>query len=448
MTKRSALIATALRVLGRQIRGRITRLSVMRILKFVALALAACALAIAVTGAAWYLSVEKTTDERQTALEPFYATPSPLPPGKPGDIIRSEPLTPAADLKNANAYRVLYRTELPDGTPRVSGAMLFVPTTPAPKAGRDIVSWAHPTVGMGEQCAPSRSTNPLLMMDWLQGMLNQGWIVTATDYAGLGTEGPEYYLVGQNEAIDSINAVRMARAFPGAKASKRYGVFGHSQGGHASLWAGSYGPKYAPELNLVGVAGAAPAGNLSQLVDELWNTALNWVIGAEVLVSYPIAYPNLSTDQVSTPAGQKHYQDVAADCLIEAMLDSNVFKALGESEAFKVNPMTVPDWAAALTAQNAKPVPPSVPVLVTESINDGVVVPDSIRSMQEEWCAAGSMLQVDWLGPLRGSAEKLSVATHMYEGAVGGSLATSWFSQRFAGRAPVSNCDTPPLVAP
>ncbi len=420
----------------------------VRVLKFGLIVLAACVLAAVVTGFAYYLSAAETTDERQTALDPFYTTPSPLPPGKPGDILRSEPLTPAANLKNANAYRVLYRTELPDGTPRVSSGMLFVPTTPAPKGGRNIVSWAHPTVGMGDQCAPSRYTDPLLMMAWLQGMLNQGWIVTATDYAGLGTEGSEYYLIGQNEAIDSINAVRMARAFPGATASTRYGVFGHSQGGHAALWAGSYGPTYAPELNLVGVVGSAPAGNLSQLVDQLWDSPLNWGIGAEVAVSYPLAYPNLSTDDVMTPAGQEHYKDVAGECLIAGSLDSRKLAALGESQAFKVNPMTVPDWAAALTAQNAKPVPASVPVLVTQSINDGVVTPQSIGAMQKEWCAAGSMLQVDWLGPLRGSADKLSVLTHMYEGAVGGSLATPWLSQRFAGAAPVSNCDTPPLVAP
>lgn len=420
----------------------------MRALKVLLIVLAALVLAVAVSGIGWFMAADRTAQQRQAELDPFYATPNPFPTGKPGDIIRTAPLTPAPSLHDANSYRVLYRTELPDGTPRVSGAMLFVPTTSAPKGGRNIVSWAHPTVGMGEQCAPSRYTNPVLLMDWLQGMLDQGWIVTATDYAGLGTEGPEYYLVGQNEAIDAINAVRMARAFPGAQASAKYGVFGHSQGGHASLWAGTVGPKYAPELDLVGVAGSAPAGDLSQLVDELWDTPLNWVIGAEVLVSYPVAYPQLNAEQVTTSAGLKHYEQVAGKCLIAAMLDSKKLRALGESQTFSANPMTNPLWAPVISGQNARPVPASVPVLVTESINDGVVVPDSIGSMQREWCAAGSVLQVDWLGPLRGSTKKLSTMTHMYEGAVGGSLATSWFYQRFAAAPPMSNCDTRPLVLP
>ncbi|MEI6622718.1 MAG: lipase family protein [Actinomycetes bacterium] len=419
----------------------------MRAIRVILIVLAAVVTTAVVTGAAFVLASQRETTRDQAVLEPFYTAPSPLPAGKPGDILRSETLTPAVSLKNANAYRVLYRTELPNGTARVSGAMLFVPTTPAPAGGRNVVSWAHPTVGMGDSCAPSRSDNPLGALDWLQGMLDQGWIVTATDYAGLGTEGVEYYLIGQNEAIDAINAVRMARNFSGAQASNKYGVFGHSQGGHTSLWAGAIGPKYAPELNLVGVAGAAPAGDLTSLVNELWDTGLAWVIGGEVLISYPAAYPALNAEQIATQAGLKNYQGVAAKCLVPGILDGKIQQALGRN-TFPANPMTNPAWAAALTEQNAKPLPASVPVLVTESINDGVVVPDTIGKMQVDWCKAGSTLQVDWLGPLRGSADTLSIETHMYEGSVGGSLATSWFYQRFAGDAPVSNCNTPPLVPP
>ncbi|MEI6621141.1 MAG: lipase family protein [Actinomycetes bacterium] len=419
----------------------------MRVIKAILILLAAVITAVVVSGVGIWFGEHRAIEVEQALLEPFYTTPVPLPPGKPGDIIRSEPLTPAVNLKNANAYRVLYRTELPNGTPRVSGAMLFVPTTPAPAGGRNIVSWAHMTVGMGDQCAPSRSENPLSLLGWLQGMLDQGWIVTATDYAGLGTEGPEYYLIGQNEAIDSINAVRMARNFPGTQASKKYGVYGHSQGGHTSLWAGAVGPKYAPELDLVGVAGSAPAGNLTALVDQLWNSELQWVIGSEILISYPAAFSQLNPAQVATQTGINDYQGIAKDCLISGSLASGPELLLRKS-AFTANPMNDPAWAAALTAQNAKPLPATVPVLVTQSINDGIVLADSIAAMQKQWCAAGSTLQVDWLGPLRDSWTDQSIMSHLFEGEIGGSLATSWFYQRFAGDAPVSNCNTPPLVTP
>ena len=391
-------------------------------------------------------SVDATANV-QGALDPFYTASSPLPPGAPGDIIRSEPLTPDPGLTNARSYRVLYRTEMPDGTPRVSGAMLFIPTAPAPVGGRKVIAWAHPTVGMGDSCAPSRSSQPTQNMDWLQGMLDRGWVVTATDYAGLGTVGIEYYLIGQNEAIDTINSVRMARQFPGADASDTYGAFGHSQGGHAALWAGAIAPSYAPELHLVGVAGAAPAAAPSSLVSQQWADTVSWVIGPDVFTSFPAAYPDLDLAQVASPEALKRYESIAGGCMLQAMIEGRILQHLGKT-AFTVNPMTVPAWAKALTAQTAKPLPASMPILITESVNDAVVIPSTIALLQETWCAAGSTLQVDWLGPLRGTAGTPSSMTHIYEGAVGGALATTWFDQRFTGTAPASNCGTPPLVEP
>ena len=180
----------------------------------VALVASAVVLTVSAGGVVAITRSVDAANTAQQALDPFYAASSPLPSGKPGDIIRSEALTPDPGLTNARSYRVLYRTEMPDGSPRVSGAMLFLPTGPTPAGGRKVIAWAHPTVGMGDSCAPSRSTQPTQNMDWLQGMLDRGWIVTASDYAGLGTEGIEYYLIGQNEAIDTINSVRMARQFP------------------------------------------------------------------------------------------------------------------------------------------------------------------------------------------------------------------------------------------
>ncbi len=419
----------------------------MRTRTVVALVAVAVVLAGAVVGLVVIRGSVDATDNAQRALDPFYAASSPLPPGMPGDIIRSEPLTPDPGLTDVRSYRVLYRTEMPDGSPRVSGAMLFVPTGPAPAGGRKVIAWAHPTVGMGDGCAPSRSSQPTQNMDWLQGMLDRGWIVTATDYAGLGTAGVEYYLIGQNEAIDTINSVRMARQFPGADASNAYGVFGHSQGGHAALWAGALAPTYAPELDLVGVAGAAPAAELASLVSQQWADTVSWVIGPEVFTSFPAAYPGLDLTQVASPDAIKWYESIADGCMLQAMVEGRVLQHLGKT-AFKINPMTVPAWAEALTAQSTQPLPASMPVLITESVNDAVVIPSTIALLQEQWCAAGSTLQVDWLGPLRGAVDTPSSMTHIYEGAIGGALATSWFDQRFAGNPPVSNCGTPPLVSP
>lgn len=387
------------------------------------------------------------SDRRQEALQPFYATPDPLPDGPLGEVLRMEEITEGVDLTNGTAWRILYRTEDPDGTPRVSGGRLFVPTAPAPPGGRPVVSWAHPTTGMGDACAPSRTPKPTALMDWLPAMLDRGWVVVATDYAGLGTDGVESYLIAESEVRDVVNAVRAARNVPEAAASGTYGVFGHSQGGHAALWAGTLAPAYAPELSLVGVAGAAPAAPLAGLVEVLWESDLAWLIGAEVAVSYPANYPDLDPADVLTPDGLGAYAELAEKCLDAGGLESEIRERF-QGDFYARNPLEDPSWGPVLREQSAPAVPAAVPVLVTQSVNDGVIASDVIARMTDEWCAAGSVIDTVWLGPLRGSMAKPAVLTHIYEGAVGGAIATTWLEGRFAGTpAPTSCGQTAPIVA-
>ncbi len=386
-------------------------------------------------------------DRRQADLQPFYDAPDPLPDAPPGTLLRHEPLRVDGDeLGGASAHRILYLTEGADGAPRIASGRLFIPDGPAPAGGRPVVSWAHPTTGMGTACAPSRTKNPIALMDWLPAMLQRGWVVVATDYAGLGTEGIESYLIARSEVPDVVNAVRATQNFPGADASTTYAVFGHSQGGHASLWAGTLAPAYAPELNLVGVAGAAPAAPLADLVGELWDTELGWLIGAEVAVSFPANYPGLDPAEVLSRAALGSYERLARRCLGLGGAESAIRQGLGQ-RFFDRNPLEDPDWAAAIGEQSAPPVRASIPVLVTQSVNDGVIAPASIARMTEAWCEAGSVINTVWLGPLRGSPDATSILTHVYEGAIGGAIATTWLEGRFAGEPAPSSCgQTAPLL--
>ena len=206
-------------------------------------------------------SADVAQDQQQ--LDPFYVVESDQIPGVPGSVVRSEPL--AVKLTNVTAYRVVYRTRSSEGTPRVSGAMILVPTAKAPADGRKIVAWAHPTLGMGDACAPSRSADTLLDMGFAQEMINNGWVITATDYAGVGTQGTGRYLVGQDEANDVAYSVAMAHGFPGAEAGKTWAVYGHSQGGHSALWTGELGGAILPDFSLVGTAAVAPAAGTREL---------------------------------------------------------------------------------------------------------------------------------------------------------------------------------------
>ena len=226
-------------------------------------------------------------------------------PGKPGSIIRIWPLEgggPGVRGGKADAFRILYRSTNPNGQPiPVSGA-IYIPSGPAPAGGRNIIAWAHPTSGVMPPCAPSLMPDVGGMMWNLDAMISQGYIVVATDYPGLGTDGIHPYLIGESEARAVLDSVRAARDLPNSGATNRFAVWGHSQGGHAALYTGEVAAHYAPDLKLVGVAAAAPATYLVELFDAdesteqdlLAMTVLSWTRLEDVPVTNlvePVAMP-------------------------------------------------------------------------------------------------------------------------------------------------------------
>ncbi len=385
-------------------------------------------LVVAVVGASRF-----ETDQAQTALQPFYTPPDPLP-GPPGTVIRTEPL--GVSVPGATAQRILYVSERPDGTPAASGGMLFIPDSPAPPEGRPVVAWAHGTLGMGEACVPSRSANPLGdMTNWLDQMMELGWVVVATDYVGLGTPGPNLYLVAQSEVRDQVNAVRAARNVPEAAAGSRYVSFGHSQGGHTSVWTGHLGEEYAPELDLLGVAAAAPALELADIMGAQWDTPVGWVIGSDVVESWPSYYPDLPIEGVVSDLGQDLSSTLSSQCIQESGLEALALEKVGQ-QYFVANPADNLAWAEAARDQTPVPLPPEMPILIAQGTADEVVLAWPNAIVQEAWCAAGSTLQMLWMGGVSHQAAATTAAPEV----------VVWIADRFAGRPAGRSCDVPPPV--
>ena len=373
------------------------------------------------------------TREQQAALQPFYDPPNPLP-GPAGTVIRMEPL--GVTVPGATAYRILYVSERSDGVPAASGGMLFIPDAPAPPEGRPVVAWAHGTLGMGDACVPSRSSNPLQDTDnWLDQMMQFGWVVVSTDYVGLGTPGPNQYLIAQSEVRDLVNAVRAARNVPAAQAGTRYVTWGHSQGGHSSIWTGHLGEEYAPELDLLGVAAAAPALNLSEIVGAQWDNVVGWVIGPDVIESWPTYYPDLPVDPILSPQAASTSARLAGECIKESAIEGLAREKLGQ-QFFAMDPLTDPAWAAAALEQTPTPLAADMPVFISQGTADKVVLPWPNAMVQKKWCDAGSSISVLWMGGI----------SHQAAATTSGPSAVAWISDRFAGRPAGRTCDVPPPV--
>ena len=402
------------------------------ILWIVLLAIVAAVIAVVVIT----VSDDVRADQRQDALAPFYTPPSPLPSGRPGDVIRTEPL--GVTVPGGRALRVLYRSQDSRGNATVSSGMVFIPTGAVPAGGRPVISWAHGTVGLAPQCAPTRIADPIGNLPWIAQMLARGWVVTATDYAGLGTPGVPGYLISGDEGHDVINAVRAARNLPAAHASSRWVAWGHSQGGHAALAAGDMAASYAPDLQLVAIAAAAPAADLEGLLQLQWNQSASWVIGADVVGTWPQIYPELDRNAILTANGQNHWQDILGKCIVGSAITAIVRQDLLGQDFFRVNPWTQPQWRARFAQNTPRPTPGDVPLLIAQSITDEVVLPRTTATVIRRWCRAGDAISTLWVNDV----------SHNTTAMVVGPSVVQWIDGRLSGAPAPDNCAMPTPVPP
>lgn len=189
-------------------------------------------------------------------LPEFYGRLPTTPDVEPGTIIALEPVS-YQRLPNP-AWRVAYSSRSVDGRAIAVTGLVILPMGTPPPGGWPIVSWAHATTGLGDRCAPSTDLERMLPA---RGFISTGHAFVATDYEGMGTVGGHPYLVGVSEGRAVLDIALAATRIPEWNTSDQVAVWGHSQGGHAALFAMHMADSVAPELEVVAVvAGAPPSG--------------------------------------------------------------------------------------------------------------------------------------------------------------------------------------------
>jgi acetyl esterase/lipase len=355
-----------------------------------------------------------------------------LLPESHGRLIKAQPLPGAPD--GASAYRILYQSVgLHDEPINVSG-MVIVPPTPAPPQGYPIVAWAHPTTGVVPRCAPSLARKRFQMIAGLRDMLGRGYVVAATDYPGLGTPQVHPYLVGVSEGRAVLDSVKAAHQIPGVGADARFAVWGHSQGGQAALFTGLLAATYAPDLQLVGVAAAAPATELATLMKADLDSSGGRNLTAMTLWSWAHVY-NAPIDRVLDPAAIPIVNALAAECiesLFDILVRTETSKPLAKAFLRVDNFADVEPWSSLLHENTPGPLPPHIPVFLAQGLADRLVPPQVTRNYMDELCRHGSA--VAFLG--------LPGEGHGFAGFKSANAAVAWIADRFAGRPAPTNCGT------
>ena len=198
------------------------------------------------------------------APDAFYDPPSDAS-RKPGALLRSEPLKDVILPAGVRGWRILYATTVDDSTPATAVAIVFAPTNP-PTGPRPVIAWEHATTGLLQKCMPSLLSTPSKGIPWRNQIVMAGWVVVASDYSFAEKGGPHPYLIGEGEARAALDSIRAAHQMSELTLDKRMVVWGYSQGAHAALWTGIVGPRYAPELEILGVAAIAPPANIKKIL--------------------------------------------------------------------------------------------------------------------------------------------------------------------------------------
>src|SRR5918992_5134987 len=286
----------------------------------------------------------------------------------------------------SRTWTLLYRsTSLRGQAIGVSG-FLMLPKGKPPKRGWPVVSWAHGTTGIADSCAPSRDPGgPYTAYAARQfgAWLKAGYAIANTDYEGLGTPGVHPYLVGRSEGRGVVDIVHASRQID-RRVARRYVIAGHSQGGHAALFAAALAPKRAPELRLRGVAANAPASHLDVLSRALPSfTSPSGLSGLAALIARGLAsvYPQIEPSQIASDGALALLPLVDKLCLVE-LNSASAFGGIAPADLVRPGADLEP-LHEVLERQNPD-LKIAVPILLAQGLADTTVPPPFTDQLERE----------------------------------------------------------------
>jgi len=347
----------------------------------------------------------------------FYDTPRPLPPGKPGELLRSEPIDQYNLPYELSAVRILYHSRTTNGEDVAVSAAVLIPDGKPPAGGWPVIAWAHEFRGAARQCTPSLMKNlgagPILAM-----YANLGYAVVATDYSGLGADSGDPVLDMQSNALDVIYSVAAARAAV-KEIGPKWIALGPFEGGMAALAVAESEVRDPNYLGSVATSGVADAQEAYQRFAQGSSTRMLLVLASTVKALYPEFQVTDMLKDTALPA----YQHVAETCG-------------GETEPAFTNGMLKPGWednrfVKEFFRRNTPGQKPAHgPLLVISGEADPAIPAEMSGKTVARMCRQGSRILFLKYPDLDAS------------GAMGASVADqiSWIKARFAGYVAPGNC--------
>jgi len=349
----------------------------------------------------------------------FYDDPQPMPPGKPGGLIRVEPTDDYDLAADFSALRILYHSRDAGGRDVAVSAVVLVPDGRPPAGGWPVLAWAHGFSAAARQCAPSLLRNlyygPLLSM-----YVHLGYAVVATDYAGLGTQSRSAVMDIPSNAADVVNSIPAARA-AAPQVGARWIAIGSSLGANVAVGVAEMEGKLRDPnyLGSIAISGLVDAMSEDRSKDLPFRTFALLAYGIKTV--YPDFDPNDMLAKDAVPA----YQQVVDSC-----------DSLSSSSQSAEIEMLNPKWRSNrfveqfFTRNTLGETPAYGPLLVIADDQDPAVPSSLAAQVVARMCRQGDAVQFEMFSdPQPGLVLGDSVRDQMV-----------WIQARLAGRPASKNC--------
>ena len=374
------------------------------------------------------------------ANDPFYSYDGSLDVA-PGTVLRTRPMTFATPTLTTpiKGEQVLYRTTDQQGESVVTVATVLRPLIPGPTK---IVSYHMAYDALGSQCDPSYTlsggaTSPIASAEQtvIAGYLAAGYTVVAPDYEGEELE----WTVGRQSGYAALDGVRAAESFLGLPSSTPVGLIGYSGGSVPTQWGAEVAPRYAPELNIVGVAaGGVPVDFAHNLPYVSGSPKWAGVIPA-LIVAYQRSY-GLDTSEFLSEYGAQVVDQVDQECIAQFADD---YPTLTDADMVKAPYTSLLDVPAVVEIINDNIMgisgTPSAPLFLavghSDPIGDTVMITADVQGLAHEYCGRGVDVQYAQYDGLNHE-----LAFPPFE-----AQALQFLTERFAGGPTNGNCATIPV---
>jgi acetyl esterase/lipase len=189
---------------------------------------------------------------------------------------------------------------------------------------------------------------------------------------------------------------------------------------------------YAPELQLVGVAAAAPATDLATLMTDDLNTSGGRNLTAMTAWSWARVY-DAPIASIIAPAAMSTVDRLAEACIegpFDILVREKISGPLEKAFLTVGNPATIEPWRSLLVRNTADVLPPELPVFLAQGTKDGLVRPDVTNAYMRRLCRAGSRVRM----------LSMPGVSHGFAGYKSADAAIDWIAGRFAQQPVPDDC--------